>query len=110
MPPPAPPPPSLDQIAEIRRQCATSILSLLPPSFARQFFSTEKAEGEEEMEEWIRQVDTDLLEVWADAYLNKHLAYAILELVVVRVLPELGEKGVKELMEARLGEQISLGI
>lgn len=41
------------------------------------------------------------LDVWSDAYLNKHLAYQILDLVVVRVLPEMGEKGVKELMEAR---------
>lgn len=48
----------------------------------------------------IQEVEGEL-DVWGDAYLNKHLAYQILELVVVRVLPEMGEKGVKELMEAR---------
>ncbi len=44
------------------------------------------------------------LDVWGDAYLNRHLAYQVLELVVVRVLPEIGEKGVSGLMEGRLGE------
>ena len=37
--------------------------------------------------------------------MNKHLGYRMLELVLVRVLPELGEKTVKELMEMRLGAQ-----
>lgn len=41
------------------------------------------------------------LDVWGDQYLNKHLLYAVVEMVVVRVLPEVGERGVKEGMEAR---------
>ncbi len=44
-----------------------------------------------------------MLSVLGDAYCNKHVIYAILELVVVRLLPELGEVGVRELMEGRLG-------
>jgi len=43
------------------------------------------------------------LDVWGDAYLNKHLLYAIVEMVVVRVLPEVGERGVREGMEGRGG-------
>lgn len=39
------------------------------------------------------------LDVWGDQYLNKHLLYAIVEMVVVRVLPEVGERGVREGME-----------
>lgn len=46
------------------------------------------------------EVETEL-DIWSDAYLNRHLAYQILELVVIRVLPEIGEKGVHELMEGR---------
>lgn len=46
------------------------------------------------------------LDVWSDDYLNRHLVYAVLELVVVRVLPELGEKGVRDLVEGRVGEEV----
>lgn len=52
----------------------------------------------------LRQVESEVLDLWSDAYLNRHVAYQILELVVVRVLPEMAEKGVSELMERRLGE------
>jgi len=38
-----------------------------------------------------------------DAYLNKHLIFQILELVIVRLVPELGEQGVRELIEERIG-------
>lgn len=57
---------------------------------------------EEEEETVLREIEKEL-EVWEDGYLNRHVAYAVLELVVVRLLPEMGEKGVGELMEARLG-------
>ncbi len=46
------------------------------------------------------------LDVWGAQYLNKHLGYAILELIIVRVLPELGEQRVEELLKERLGNAI----
>lgn len=52
----------------------------------------------------LREVESELLDVWSDGYLNRHVAYQVLELVVVRILPEMAEKGVSELMESRLGE------
>lgn len=52
----------------------------------------------------LRQVEGEMLDVWSDGYLNRHVAYQVLELVVVRVLPEMAEKGASELMERRLGE------
>ena len=45
-----------------------------------------------------------MLDVLSDAYMNKHLVFGIVELIVVRVLPEVGEKGVEALMKDRLGE------
>ena len=60
--------------------------------------------GSGDRDVWIWEVERELLDVWGDAYLNKHLAYSILELVVVRVLPEVGEKGVEELMRERIGD------
>jgi len=47
---------------------------------------------------------TAMLDVLSDAYMNKHLVFGIVELVVVRVFPEIGEKGVEALMRERLGE------
>ncbi|KAL8726360.1 MAG: hypothetical protein Q9166_006767 [cf. Caloplaca sp. 2 TL-2023] len=92
LPPPVPDPPSPEQQIEIKRDCAEALSSLLSDILHR-------AAGLSQ-EELIREVECEL-DVWNDAYLNKHLAYQILELVVVRVLPEMGEKGVQELMEAR---------
>jgi hypothetical protein len=43
-----------------------------------------------------------MLDVFSDPYCNKHLAYGILELILVRLMPELAEKGVIELWEERL--------
>lgn len=44
-----------------------------------------------------------LLAVLEDEYCNKHLMYSVLELILVRLLPELTERGVVDLQEERLG-------
>jgi hypothetical protein len=44
-----------------------------------------------------------VLDVLADPYCNRHLLYAVVELLLVRLLPELQEKGVAELLGERLG-------
>jgi hypothetical protein len=49
-----------------------------------------------------RQVE-ELLDCLGDSYLNKHLVFGIVELIVVRLVPEVGERGVVELMEERVG-------
>lgn len=50
----------------------------------------------------ISEIETDILDVFSDPYCNKHLMYSALELVLVRLMPELAEKGVVELWEERL--------
>ncbi|KAI1766383.1 hypothetical protein GGR53DRAFT_212670 [Hypoxylon sp. FL1150] len=50
----------------------------------------------------LSEIETDVLDVFSDAYCNKHLVYGILELVLVRLMPELTEKGIIELWEERL--------
>ncbi|KAL9075278.1 MAG: hypothetical protein Q9161_001655 [Pseudevernia consocians] len=99
LPPPAPPAPSASEISNIKRTCALSILSLLPTAVCKRFF------GGEEMEPWVDEVEGEL-DVWGDQYLNKHLGYAVLELIVVRLLPELGEQQVEELLKERLGNAV----
>ncbi|KAL8773017.1 MAG: hypothetical protein Q9209_002037, partial [Squamulea sp. 1 TL-2023] len=92
LPPPAPDPPSPELQIEIKRNCAEALSSLVPDILNR-------AAGLSRLD-LVHEVETEL-DVWNDAYLNKHLAYQILELVIVRILPEMGENGVRELMEAR---------
>ncbi len=43
-----------------------------------------------------------VLDVFSDAYCNKHLLYGLLEALLVRLMPELAEAGVLDLWEARL--------
>lgn len=99
LPPPAPPAPSASEICSIKHTCALSLLSLLPSASFKRLY------GGEEMEDWVKEVKGEL-DVWGDAYLNKHLGYAVLELVVVRLLPELGEQRVEELLKGRLGNDV----
>lgn len=122
--------PSPSEIAAIKRQCATDILSLIPESIARAFFrgsaenqandyttndrsesshdeipaSTTKSTSREstaDTEELLEAIENDLLEPFSDAYCNKHLIYAIVELVLIKLIPELSEQTVSSLMEER---------
>ncbi|KAH8894832.1 hypothetical protein GQ53DRAFT_762237 [Thozetella sp. PMI_491] len=47
-------------------------------------------------------IESGILDVFGDAYCNKHLMYSVLELVLVRLIPELAERGVTDLWEERL--------
>ncbi|KAI1124355.1 PXA domain-containing protein [Nemania abortiva] len=50
----------------------------------------------------LSEIEAGIVDMFSDAYCNKHLIYGILELVLVRLVPELAEKGVGELWEERL--------
>lgn len=49
----------------------------------------------------IKEIE-NVLDMFGDSYCNKHLLYGIVELVIVRLMPELAEKGVEELLAERL--------
>ena len=51
----------------------------------------------------LRDVER-ILDVFGDKYMTKHLLYAVVELVVVRLVPEVGERSVRSVMEERLGK------
>ncbi|KAI9684227.1 MAG: hypothetical protein M1829_003498 [Trizodia sp. TS-e1964] len=51
--------------------------------------------------EMVAELANRMLDVFSDSYCNRHLIYGILELVVVRLLPEMGERNISELMVAR---------
>ncbi|KAI9048968.1 hypothetical protein LZ554_006817 [Drepanopeziza brunnea f. sp. 'monogermtubi'] len=78
----------------IRRQCAETLLSLVPAKMQDVYFGPG-------IERRVREVE-EALNVFDDAYCNKHLLYGIVELIIVRLMPEMAEKGVEELLEERL--------
>lgn len=49
----------------------------------------------------LEAIETDLLDLLADEYCNKHLVYSIIETVLAKVLPEMAERSVAGLMEDR---------
>jgi hypothetical protein len=48
-----------------------------------------------------REVE-EVLDTFGDSYCNKHLLYGVVELILVRLMPELAEKGVEDLLSERL--------
>lgn len=44
----------------------------------------------------------EVLDCFGDAYCNKHFMYGVVELIVVRLIPEISEKSVEELLCERL--------
>jgi hypothetical protein len=86
--------PSPSEQLLIRRRCVEAILSLLPAKMQVIYFGAgiERRVGEVE----------EVLNVFSDSYCNKHLLYGIVELIIVRLIPELADKGVEELLEERL--------
>lgn len=98
---PLPPPSTSPSDEEIKLAAARSLRSLIPAPLLARFFASPAPT------DWDRAIEVEL-DVWADPYLNRHLAYAMLELVAVRLLPELGERGVRGLMEGR-GVGVGIG-
>ncbi|KAM7215701.1 PXA domain protein 1 [Rhypophila decipiens] len=57
---------------------------------------------EDEDEEILQEIEQGILDVFSDEYCNKHFIYSLLELVLVRLMPELAEKGITELWNERV--------
>jgi hypothetical protein len=96
--------PSAAEIVAIKRRCAQTIANVLPPAVGARYFAVRGVDAILREDALVDEVES-LLDVLGDAYMNRHLVFGIVELVVVRVLPEMGEKGVSVLMKERLGEE-----
>jgi hypothetical protein len=86
--------PSASEQLFIRQRCARTILSLIPAKIQDIYFGPD-------MERTVKEVE-EVLDTLGDSYCNKHLLYGVVELIIVRLIPELSEKGVKELLDERL--------
>lgn len=93
--------PSATEIIAIRRRCAETIVAAVPSIIITRYFRLTVGHAHDSA---IDQVE-EMLGVLGDAYLNKHLIYNVIELVVVRLCPELADTGVSELMTIRIGER-----
>ncbi|KAL1961341.1 hypothetical protein VTO42DRAFT_69 [Malbranchea cinnamomea] len=49
----------------------------------------------------VSAIERDILDLFSDSYCNKHLMFAIVETVLVKIVPELAEHSVAELMNER---------
>lgn len=109
-PGPPKPIPSAAEIVAIKRRCAETIARVLPSALGARFFalkgvSASDEDGRRDVEVLLANEIEELLDVVGDSYMNRHLIFGIVELIIVRLLPELGEKGVGELMKERLGDE-----
>ncbi|KAI0603425.1 PXA domain-containing protein [Biscogniauxia sp. FL1348] len=59
-------------------------------------------EDDDDEDRILSEIETGILDIFSDPYCNKHLLYGIIELLLVRLIPELAEKGIGELWEERL--------
>lgn len=71
------------------------MLSLCPNAISKTFFATEDHNAT------VQEVETAVLDIFSDDNMNKHLVYGILELTLVKLLPELAEKTPGELLAER---------
>jgi hypothetical protein len=59
------------------------------------------SDGDLEESLLLATIETEILDLFADEYCNKHLIYSIIETALTKLLPELSERSVTELMEDR---------
>ncbi|POS85531.1 hypothetical protein EPUL_004923, partial [Erysiphe pulchra] len=74
--------PTEAECVAIRRRCAVSILELIPTGVRNVYFGLE-------WEDMVREVEEEVLCIFEDKFCNKHLLYGLVELILVRLMPEL---------------------
>lgn len=78
---PARAPPSIGEVVAIKQECARVIVELVPEYVRKVFFATQE-------EDAMRDDVKDMLSLLDDSYINKHLIFSLVDLIVVRLFPE----------------------
>lgn len=81
--------PTSAEVAEIKRVCATAILQAVPAPVRCRFFATQDDDA-------MRRDVECTLDLFADSYINRHFVVSAVELLVVRLFPELTAESVSE--------------
>ena len=82
-------PPTADEIIAIKRDAANAIVQLIPQPVRSRYFATKDLD-------LMRQDVESTLDLFADSFINKHLIISAVELIVVRLFPELGEEEIEQ--------------
>ena len=78
-------PPTADEVVAIRRECARVVVEVIPPFVRTRYFATDDVDV-------MREDVEGMLDLFADQYVNKHLIVSVVELLVVRLFPEIAEE------------------
>ena len=76
-------PPTSEQVVQIKRECAEAIVEAIPEAIRTRSFATKDKDLMRE------DVEIELLDLLGDAYINKHLIVCVVDLIAVRLFPEL---------------------
>lgn len=57
-----------------------------------------------ELESQLQSIESSL-DLFSNQYMNKHMIYSIIELIIVRLVPEIQHKSVRNLLDDRLGTE-----
>lgn len=79
---PARQPPTSAEALQLKRECADSIVHAIPPMIRTRYFATKNAD-------LMRQDVERTLDLFSDPYINRHFIVSALELLAVRLFPEL---------------------
>lgn len=83
---PARVPPTAEEVLEIKHECARVVVEAVPAPLRTRFFATHDLEA--------MKTDVEgILDLFGDSYINKHLVVSAVDLLVVRLFPELGGEG-----------------
>ena len=74
---------------------------MVPLPIQKVYFGSGDRGEEDDRYRQISEVE-EILDVFSDRYLNAHLLYAVVDLLLVRLMPEMAAKGVRELRAERL--------
>ncbi|EGP92260.1 uncharacterized protein MYCGRDRAFT_66382 [Zymoseptoria tritici IPO323] len=81
------PPSSPEEVARIRSDCAAAIVDAIPPGIWQRLLATK------EVDRARKEVEgEDLLGLLEDGFVNRHLVVSVVDLLVVRLFPELIEE------------------
>ena len=104
------PPSSPQQVLEIKRKCADVVIDAVPEFVRGVYFGLlptdddgGDGDGAARRKEDMRGQIEEILDVFGDAYMNKHFMFSVVDLIVVRLFPELEEVGVGALLEEKIG-------
>ncbi|KAF1350823.1 PXA domain-containing protein, partial [Delphinella strobiligena] len=84
-------PPTDDEALEIKRQCASAMIRALPEFIRLKLFASQEPAA-------IQIEAEEMLDAFGDPYINKHVLFALVDLVFSRLFPEIQEQNISALL------------